>query len=255
MRFPKLTRGAAAIFPFLLSPILAAQAVYVISKALRLPEAAGDRTGVSGRGPDLHLMILGDSSAAGVGVATQASALTGKLVSELSETFRVHWTLNAKTGATTRSILDSLERMTPLKVDAVVLALGVNDSTRLVPVTRWMSQQSRLLELLTRDYGVQRFYVSGVPPLDRFPLLPQPLRWVLGRRAAQLDSALREMLAGRPECTYVTIDLELNPQLMAEDGFHPGPVVYAEWAKTVAAEIAQDFNATSNPGSQFATDS
>lgn len=240
--------------PVLLSPLLAAQAAYVVSTAHRLPEAAGERNGVSGSGPDLHLLVLGDSSAAGVGVATQDSALTGQLVQRLSQAFHVHWTLNAITGATTRSTLARLDQMTPHRVDAAVLALGVNDTTRLVPVRRWLTRQHRLLDVLRRDYGVRRFYVSGVPPLAEFPLLPQPLRWVLGQHAARLDAALRAMLSGQPDCTYVTLELDLNPQLMAEDGFHPGPIVYRAWAETVAARIEQDFSTAQTGCSQFATD-
>lgn len=74
----------------LLSPLLAAQALWVISRALQLPEAAGPRSGVTGTGPILRLRIIGDSSAAGVGVAHQDQALAGQLASELSPHFNVN---------------------------------------------------------------------------------------------------------------------------------------------------------------------
>lgn len=238
----------------LLSPLLAAQAVHVRSRALKLPEAAGARAGVAGAGPGLRLLILGDSSAAGVGVATQDSALTGELIARLSASFRLHWTLDAVTGATTASTLARLEGRTPVAADAVVVGLGVNDTTRFVPAHLWRARQARLLDRLRQQHGAQRIYVSGVPPLDRFPLLPNPLRWTLGRHAARLDAELCALVAARPDCTYITLDLELEPHLMAEDGFHPGPEVYRAWADTVAERIAHDFAAISDARSNSAAE-
>jgi lysophospholipase L1-like esterase len=227
----------------LLLPVLLAQAAQVRSKALILPEAAGARAGLHGSGPDLRLLVLGDSSAAGVGVATQDAALSGQLLRALGDRFRLHWTLDAKTGATTQSTLARLRDTKPVAVDAVILALGVNDTTRLVPVSRWLKRQQSLYDLLRRDYGAKRIYVSGVPPLGQFPLLPHPLRWVIGRHAEALDTALSATLARHPDCAHIRFDLPLDPGLMAEDGFHPGAAVYQEWARVLATRIARDFGA------------
>ena len=62
-----------------LAPLLLAQAVHTRRRLPRLPEAAGAREGVVGRGAELDLLIVGDSSAAGVGVDTQDDALAGCL--------------------------------------------------------------------------------------------------------------------------------------------------------------------------------
>lgn len=225
----------------LLLPVLALQAAHVWHKALILPEAAGERSGIVGNGPELRILVLGDSSAAGVGVPTQESALSGQLARRLEDRFHLHWTLDAKTGATTRSTLARLAETRPFPVDAVVLALGVNDTTRLVPTRRWLADQFRLHEILRQEYGAKRLYVSGVPPLGQFPLLPQPLRWVIGRHAETLDAALQHGLSKQTDCTHIQFDLPLEPDLMAEDGFHPGAIIYQEWANILAARIAHDF--------------
>ena len=72
-----LSVGMSLAAKLLLSPILVAQALTTRARLPCLPEAAGDRAGVIGRGPLLRLLMLGDSSAAGVGVAEQGQALTG----------------------------------------------------------------------------------------------------------------------------------------------------------------------------------
>ncbi|MDF1728820.1 MAG: SGNH/GDSL hydrolase family protein, partial [Sulfitobacter sp.] len=89
------------LFRLLLSPLLIAQALSVRSRAQLLPEAAGPRHGVTGKGSPLRLRIIGDSSAAGVGAEVQLEALSGQTVGPLSRHFEVHWDLDARTGATT----------------------------------------------------------------------------------------------------------------------------------------------------------
>ena len=72
--------GLLSWLPILaLAPLLFAQGVYVRRVTPRLPEAPGERSGVSGGGPALKLLILGDSAAAGVGASSQATALAGRL--------------------------------------------------------------------------------------------------------------------------------------------------------------------------------
>src|SRR5689334_20066239 len=66
-----------------LVPLLALQGRRVRRVTPRLPEPPGPRAGLAGDGPPLRLLILGDSSAAGVGAPSQDEALSGRLVSEL----------------------------------------------------------------------------------------------------------------------------------------------------------------------------
>ena len=56
------------------------------ARALRLPEAEGPRAGSAGEGPALRLLILGDSSAAGVGTTHQEEALLGQMRKRFSQT-------------------------------------------------------------------------------------------------------------------------------------------------------------------------
>lgn len=231
-----------------LAPVLLTQAVRVRANALKLPEAGGPRTGQIGTGPALSLLILGDSSAAGVGVDLQDQALAGQLTRLLSKNFTVNWELVAKTGATTGSTLKRLQTTTPAHFDIIVTALGVNDVTHAVPFRVWKKQQKLLLAQLDHLFHPRLVYLSGVPPLGRFPILPQPLRWTLGRQASRFDRALAKSLAPINNAQHVPFDLPLDPAKMAKDGFHPGPDIYALWAKEMASRIISDWPAVSQKG-------
>jgi lysophospholipase L1-like esterase len=223
-----------------LAPVLLFQGLNARRGALKLPEPAGERTGECGQGKSLRLLILGDSAAAGVGAAHQHAALSGQIAQELSEHFHVRWRLFARTGETTRSTLNRIQRLSSKKFDIAVTSLGVNDVTSGARVKRWLSLQSELRTRLRTDLGIQRIVVSSLPMMDRFPALPQPLRWHLGARARLFNQRLAEDLAVESDCTFLRIDAIENFDLMAEDGFHPGPKAYSIWGSLAADVIKRD---------------
>ncbi|MEM8599926.1 MAG: SGNH/GDSL hydrolase family protein [Bacteroidota bacterium] len=227
----------------LLGPVLLAQGKRVRRVALTLPEPPGDREGTIGSGPPLRLLVVGDSSAAGVGAETQDDALLGQTVGPLAERYTVQYRLVARTGATTAATLKKLRNTEPAAFDVALTALGVNDVTAGVALHDWLDQQQALAALLRTRFGVRHHVVSGLPPVHQFPALPQPLRWYLGSLARRFDTALRLWTDGEPGVRYVAITegdavppdwAERLNELMASDGFHPGPQIYAHWGTEAA---------------------
>ena len=229
----------------LLAPLLIWQGLRVRKHALILPEATGPRSGVSGTGPLLRLLILGDSSAAGVGVETQDDALLGQLVARLSTSYEVHWQLIAKTGATTSDTFTKVEKRRDVSCDVAVVALGVNDVTRSVPLKRWLTLTKSLFGVLQTNFGAKHIYTSALPPMGAFPVLPQPVRWIMGLTVDRYDAAMTAYQAKHPNVTRIRFDLPLDPKLMASDGYHPSAQAYGIWADLLATEIRKDFEQVS----------
>ena len=224
----------------LLSPIIVPQGLWVRSRTPRLPEPEGPRRGEAGDGPELSLLIVGDSAAAGVGTSHQDEALLGRLLKLLTPSYRVRWDLRATTGHKTADAIGVVENMEPGTFDVAITSLGVNDVTGFVDRRLWLSQQERLRILLLEKFGVGRILVSGLPPMHEFPALPQPLRAHFGGRASQFNADLRASVVDDDIARFVDIRFTEDRALMSRDGFHPGPVVYAEWAQRVAAAIVAD---------------
>jgi lysophospholipase L1-like esterase len=185
----------------------------------------------------LRLLVLGDSAAAGVGASDQGQALSGQLAAALAPRYRVEWQLAAKTGATTMSTLGQLALLGAVQFDVAVTSLGVNDVVSAVGLATWRREQRQLRAVLRESFGVRQLIVSGLPPMSVFPALPQPLRWYLGRRARQFDSVLAEDLVEEDDVAFLPLDFACDVQLMATDGYHPGPAGYRAWAQRVAALV------------------
>ncbi len=222
-----------------LGPVLLAQGIATRRRVPKLPEPPGLREGLSGDGQPLKLLIVGDSAAAGVGASHQDEALLGQVVSALTPNFRVAWSLHAQTGNTTAATLAYLDALRPRHFDVAVTSLGVNDVTRFVGRNLWRRQQAKLRTLLRRKFGVSKLLISGLPPLHGFPALPQPLRWHIGHRATQFNHDLEDDIAADDAAHFVDLRFTTDLSLMASDGFHPGPGMYAEWGKRVAELIQQ----------------
>lgn len=221
----------------LLGPLLLWQGRRVRRDVLRLPEAAGQRTGTGGSGPPLRVLIVGDSSAAGVGARHQDRALAGQLAQHLGKARSITWRLIAQTGWTTAEALAALPVRDGCRFDLAILCLGVNDVTTEVGIADHRTSYGQLIERLKRDYGVRTVIASGLPPIGRFPALPQPLRWYLGLQGQALDLALGDLASARDDLFHMPLRLNLDVDAMAEDGFHPGPEIYAAWAEQLAEFI------------------
>ena len=227
-----------ALATALLGPVLLVQGKRVRRTVPTLPEPAGEREGILGNGSELRLFVLGDSAAAGVGADTQAAALAGQLALSLARSFHLQWRLFAFTGATTADMLDRLRRETAVDYDVAVTSLGVNDVTARCSLRIWRRQQLELVDMLTDRFGVRRVILSGLPPMHRFPALPQPLRWYVGSRARDFNRVLAEVAASRSNCEFLALGHEMmDVSAMASDGFHPGPPIYALWAREAALRI------------------
>lgn len=231
----------------LLAPLLIWQGRQVRQRALQLPEAAGARSGVAGQGAlKLRLLIVGDSSAAGVGAPTQDLALAGRLASALAEGLQgqVHWQLQARTGHTASQALAALQTVDLQMADVLVTALGVNDVVRQRTAAQWLADLDAIDALARARWGVRYSLHSALPPMHAFPLLPQPLRWWMGAQALRLNRALARQLVQARDRGLQGLPAHLHgrdaAQHMAEDGFHPGVSGYELWAQALSQRLLRE---------------
>lgn len=226
-----------------LGPLLVVQAGRLRRTAPELPEPAGRREGFAGAGKvALRLLIAGDSSAAGVGAATQDRALAALLAKELARRLdgRVRWQLVASSGARSEDVLRLLMRGRLYKADVGVVIVGVNDITKDVPMQQALRKRGQIIALMRRRCGVRHVLFPALPEIEKFPALPQPLAWYAGRHARRNNAAQAAWLAGKEGASHVPMDGVLDPALMADDGFHPAPALYAKVAKRLADHIKRE---------------
>ena len=234
-----LRTATLALFPALLI-----QGNRVKKNTIRLSEAERSRDGITGQGQTLTLLILGDSAAAGVGVAHQNDALLGAVVSALQHQYQVHWRLEAQSGDTTSQVIQKTQKMVNQKYDVVVTSVGVNDVTRLMSARTWIKQQQQFYQLIQAKFQPELIIATGVPPMHLFPALPNPLSWLFGQYAKQMNFQLEKMIVKQKDMQWIEYDIQKYQSMnleMAKDGFHPSKEIYQIWGKDVADRILERF--------------
>lgn len=239
-----------------LAPIYLYQGSKIKRQTVRLPEATGDRHGqlvlnekaTSPR--TLTLMMVGDSSAAGVGVETQNQALTGHLLASLRTAGfmrrrfdQVHWSLQATTGYTSFDVLRQLYVMArpASPVDVMIVIVGVNDTTSNIKPQQWQTQIEEIIAVGRRKFGVKHMLFSCLPPMAQMPALPTPLADFVGAKALALDEILKQICERHRDVSYLYVDFSEAglgvEKMFASDGFHPNATAYAYWAKKIVRRM------------------
>jgi lysophospholipase L1-like esterase len=218
-----------------------AQALRIKHRMLRLPIPEGNCFGsVAGTPQVCSLLLIGESSAAGIGVRSHEQGLAANIARDLhAATGRtIHWQVLAKPGATIRTVRTTLAAASATRAHIAVIALGVNDALQLRSPWGWYLELKQLLRTLRSNVGCELIVLAPVPPLWKFHCLPWLLRVVVGVQALSLDFILRLMNDRHPGTLYVKVPFIDQQRLLCEDRFHPSAHGYAVWATFMAAAMA-----------------
>lgn len=201
------------------------------------------RTGISA---DIHLMVFGDSTAAGVGCAV-AEEVPGVLVARgLAEETdkRIRLSTKALAGATSKGLEGQVDAMFVAgpAPDAVVILIGANDVTKKYSISASATRLGDAVGRLTAQGTV--VVVGTCPDLGVVTAIPQPLRTVVrnwGLRLARAQTAATLSAGGHP---VALADL-LAPEFLAApetmfsaDRFHPSAAGYELAARQLLPVLA-----------------
>jgi len=118
---------------------------------------------------------------------------------------------------------------------AILVSVGVNDVLKL---ERSASYRRHLLDLVgdLRAHSPDAVIAYlGLPPLDAFPKLRRPLRWIVGTRVRRFDLVAREALATLPGVVHIPVAFSPRPEMFSDDGLHPSETSQRKLAKVIAA--------------------
>lgn len=227
-------------------PLLLPQALWVRKHAPRYAAPAGAEGGRveapvdAADAPPLRLIGLGDSIIAGVGATVAAECLTAQLAREVATRrgVAVDWHNISRIGATTQRVLHDLsKRLPPQPADLVLVSVGVNDVTSLRRRAEWAQEVRALADLLRGHSPGAPALFLGLPPMQRFPALPAPLRHSLGLRARLFDETLTTTLSGHPTARHLPLPFDAPPEMFSDDGYHPAASAYALIARAMADSL------------------
>lgn len=233
------------IIPKAWDPPPRADGVYV-------PSGGPVRRWTRGTAVDLHLMIFGDSTAAGYG-CREADEVPGvalaRGLAELSGA-QVRLSTKAMVGATSKGLVSQLDAalVAGPPPQAAVIMIGANDVTSLNGIG---ASARRLGATVSRLRSAGAAVVVGTcPDFGVIDAIPQPLRWTaraLGLRLARMQTDAVRSAGGIPvPLAMLRPHFLTEPdRLFADDRYHPSAAGYALAAQAMLTPLCQALSQTS----------
>ena len=201
---------------------------------------ATDTVGAAGQ-PLVRLVMIGDSTAAGVGASTTSATVGGQLASALAaDSHRVALSNVAVSGSRASDLAPQVSRVLLDRPDVAVILIGANDAThrtRLGSVRRDVSEAVRRL----RRGGIA-VVLGTCPDMGAARAFPQPLRLVVAWQGRRVAAA--ERVVGRAAgAEVVDIGRQTGPAMRADsttlagDDFHPSDRGYRLWARALLPAV------------------
>ncbi len=224
--------GGVIILPF--APFLYLQSQFVRRKIGRLPDASGEMKGKFENGAEsVKLLVLGESTAAGVGARTHETALAGQFARLLGEKIgkSIEWQVVGRSGITVKETIDELVPKIPdEKFDYIMLALCGNEVLKLRSPRTFRRDMRQLIAILKEKSPNVTFFITNAPAVRLSPVLPFPIKFILGHLSALHDANAREFTAEMRRVFYFHQPTSVPADFWA-DGIHPSEKGYTAWSK------------------------
>ena len=224
--------------------VLGGELLLAVRREYLAAETAPAISGEFGRAfaPPLRLAVLGDSTAAGVGVTQVEDTVAGRLARVLADEGRFV-TLDGLgvSGSRAADLAPQVSRALVHKPDVAVILIGANDATHVTSLDAVRRDVRHAIERL-HEAGV-RVVVGTCPDMGSATAFLPPLRQVVAWRGRRVGAATRDAatIAG---AASVDIGAETGPEFRSDPGrylssdeFHPSADGYALWAGALAGEV------------------
>jgi lysophospholipase L1-like esterase len=204
-------------------------------------------------GPNVTYVVLGDSTAAGIG----GSYDLGIAISTARELGRSHVVTMTNFGVSGARLSDVRKLQLPLaetlRPDLVLLSAAGNDVTHLTSVRRMRADLRAIVQALTAANPDVKIVITGSPAMGTAPRIPRLLRGIAACRTKQVNRMFRAEEAASDHLVFAHIAdrtgpvLGSDPSLFASDGFHPNDRGYATWIPILNEALALAIRGEDSP--------
>jgi lysophospholipase L1-like esterase len=184
-------------------------------------------------GDPLTLVVLGDSSVAGVGADAAEDTLTYGVAKALSDRYRVSLHALGVSGSRLANVVSQqLPQVEGLEPDMVLVCVGTNDVTHGTTLREARRQLRLLVDGLAEFAPDAKVIVSGLPPAETAVAFHRPLRDLIGLRALLFTRLYRAELAPHGISVFDIAKLTKSAfhgkrEMFSADMFHPSSAGYA----------------------------
>lgn len=215
------------IYENLSYPFVWIQAGLFYFKMKKLDDPRGERIVHIGSSEQIiRILVVGDSSALGVGCDDISQSSVGVIAEKLSEQFSVQYQVCAFTSFATKQIFEKVREVPKQSFDFIVISLGTNDILQRTKLSDWVKQVTELMTYLQVSFCPQKIFINAVPPFQKLSHLPNSFRTYLSNKSQQMNLYLSQLAIESTACQFVDMDFDFHADYISADGFHPSALLY-----------------------------
>jgi len=221
----------------LLFPLLWYQGMRLKREVPRLPLPGDSPFGIcKGKDKEFKILGLGESPMAGVGIAKHSLTLTGLTAVKLNKLLgcSVKWEILAESGLSLKNLNKLIGEQLGKNSNLVLVSMGGNDVFQLTPPWVWKNNINTCVKLLFEKENKPLILFSPVPPVGRFPAIPNPLRITFSFWGLLLQASLAQTINSMDNAYLLDERFPEGKEYYLEDGIHPSPLAYDPWSEKLA---------------------
>ena len=221
---------------YLWIPILIYQAKQLRKSSPMLPSQSSLLT--LGQGEN-HILLLGESTVAGVGASSPAHTLAGNFYRLFGESYQIESI--GKKGLRVKDALSLYlqhRKILAPKSKGAILFLGANDCFLLTSPVAFKKEVETLIHQIQINTSAPWIYLAAIPPVHLFPAFSKKMQFFLQAQRNYLQAELEKIASNNPKLIYQEIPMDLQPEFFSADGVHPSDLGYQKIAELAFEQLS-----------------
>ncbi len=184
------------------------------------------------------ILIIGESTAAGVGASSSDKTIAYRVFKELgNSTAILNIGKNGLLAARLHSLLIHGLDDDNWKAETAIILIGANDCFKFTPPGKFYKNLSDFKTTIQAEIGTKQIILPAIPPVNLFPSIPPVLRFFLGWHRKILMAEIQKLANAHDSIFLIDFKMDFPKTFFADDGIHPSDSGYEMMAKEISDTI------------------
>lgn len=210
-------------------PFLIREASSIRQNGIKLPSLAQKLSIGDGKST---ILILGESTAAGVGASGPEHTLAGNFYRMLGNSWKIeNMGKNGLRVAGAYELFRNSDIASFQKLTGLILFLGANDCFKLTSPSTFHQQLKNLIDQISLELNPDWVYLADIPPVHLFPAFSVKMKSFLYTQRTFLQQEMASLARSNQKIVFEPISVDLSPDFFSEDQIHPSDLGYRKIAE------------------------
>lgn len=185
----------------------------------------------------VNLLIIGESTAAGVGASHTNTTFSAQLAASLVTENIYNIGKNGLKASGLKARFEKYKNTIPESFDFCIILIGANDCFQFTPPSKFTKELEQFIREFIKSSSCKNIIIPLIPPVHQFPAIPRIIRFFLGFHRKVLGLEVKQIAFRLPQVTFIDQNEYYEAAFFAEDGIHPSDLGYKRMSEMILAQL------------------